>query len=111
MKAEAIGELTIDPDMVRRLGLEGLTADQCSIASALFVSKPVVPTEAALHLLGIPVVQLTAKVISINTAPPGIRTRRITRGNRLCVAPVDKYRQRPHTATDGIDWDNMTLHQ
>ncbi len=100
LKAEASGKLTIDPQMVRRLGISGLTEEECKIASALFLARPVVPTEAAMHMLHIPIVQMSTKVVSVNTSPSATRDRRVSRNNKLCLAPVDKYRSRPTSMED-----------
>lgn len=91
--------------MMRRLGLEGLTKLQCKVATAMWMSKPVVPTEAALHALQIPVISKSKKIISINTAPSYVRTRRLSRANKVCMAPVDTYVGRP----DMVDLNQMTL--
>ncbi|GAX85816.1 hypothetical protein CEUSTIGMA_g13231.t1 [Chlamydomonas eustigma] len=44
MKAEASGHLNIDPNMVTRIGLEGLSEAQCQVATATWMTKPVVAT-------------------------------------------------------------------
>lgn len=95
LQAEATGKLNLDPEMVQRLGLYGLSPAQCQVATAIWMSKPVVPTEAALLTLRIPIINPSRKVLSINTAPPNIRSRRLTKGNRVCLAPVDHYMARP----------------
>ncbi|GAX86458.1 hypothetical protein CEUSTIGMA_g13868.t1 [Chlamydomonas eustigma] len=105
MKAEASSHLNIDPNMVTRLGLEGLSEAQCQVATATWMTKPVVATEAAMILLRIKMVQGSRQVISINTAPPSIRMKRMSRGNNLCMAPVDKYMARP------VEMENLTMTQ
>ena len=87
--------------MMARLGLEGLTPLQCKVATAMWMSKPVVPTEAALHALQIPIINKSKKIISINTAPSYVRTRRLCRNNKVCLSPVDTYMGRPNLP--GID--------
>ena len=104
-QAEAYGHLNLDPDMMSRLGLEGLTPLQCKVATALWMSKPVVPNEAALHVLGIPIISKTKKIVSINTAPPWVRSKRLMKGVHVCLAPVDLYTCRPDTP----DMNRMTL--
>ena len=79
LQAEATGKLNLDSEMVRRLGLHGLSPAQCQLATTIWMSKPVVPTEAALLALHIPIIRASRKVLSINTAPPHIRSRRVTR--------------------------------
>ena len=92
--------------MMARLGLEGLTPLQCKVAVAMWMSKPVVPTEAALHALQIPIIQKSKTVISINTAPSYVRSRRVGRANKVCLAPVDTYMARP----DSPELNSMTLY-
>lgn len=91
--------------MMARLGLEGLTPLQCRVATALWMSKPVVPNEAALHVLRIPIISKSKKVVSINTAPPWVRCKRLVRGGTVCLAPVDLYTSRPATP----ELNQMTL--
>jgi hypothetical protein len=105
LKAEAYGQLNLDPNMMSRLGLEGLTPLQCKVATALWMSKPVVPNEAALHVLRIPIISKSKKVVSINTAPPWVRSKRLGRGGIVCLAPVDLYTSRPSTP----ELNQMTL--
>ena len=82
--------------MMAHLGLEGLTPMQCKVATAMWMSKPVVPTEAALLALQIPIIYKSRKVVSINSAPSFVRTRRITRAEKVLLAPIDHYMGRPN---------------
>jgi len=108
MKAEASGFLKVNAEMVARLGLQGLTPAQCKVASALWLTKPVVPTEAALHVLRIPIVSMSKKVVSINTAPPEIRVRRVSpNSDHVCIPQVEHYMGRPATP----DIEKMTMIQ
>ena len=94
--------------MIMSLGLQGLSPAQCKVATAMWMTKPVVPTEAALLALQIKIIQKASRtVISINTAPPIVRTRRVGKGNKACLAPVDKYTSRPDTDT----FNDMTMLQ
>ncbi len=90
-----MGQLKLDPEMVKRLGMQGLTERQCKVATAMWVSKPVVPTEAALLALELPIVQRSRGVDFFNTAPPTVRTRTVLRGGTVCASPVDLYIARP----------------
>lgn len=96
-QAEALGELHLDPEMTRQLGMTGMTDTLCKVATATWVSKPVVPTEAAMTMLEkIPIVQRSRKVHFVSTSPPGLRTRAVIRGcHTACAAPVDYYMGRP----------------
>jgi hypothetical protein len=95
LQAEASGFLKVDADLAKRLGLPGMTEAQCQVASALWLTHPVVPTEAALIALGIPIVQKSRKVEAIATCPPGARMRKVLRGGQVTYAPVDIYSLRP----------------
>lgn len=88
-----------------RLGLQGLTPLQCKVATAMWMSKPVVPTEAALQLLQIKIITKSKKIVCINTAPSYVRSRRVAMGNKVCMAPVDTYMGRP----DLENMNKMTL--
>ena len=91
--------------MIMSLGLQVLSPARCQVATAMWMTKPVVPTEAALLALQIKIIQKSRTVISINTAPPIVRTRRVGKGNKACLAPVDKYTSRPDTDT----FNDMTM--
>ena len=99
LQSEPSGRLIITREVVERLGL-GLTKAQCAVASAMFFSKPVVSSEAALIVSQIPIVKKSRSVHSIMTAPPGIRMRKVLRNNKLTNAPVDLYTARPEHLED-----------
>ncbi len=77
-----------------------MTKAQCQVASALWFTKPVVSSEAALIALQIPIVKKSRTVTSFMTAPPGVRLRKVLRNNKLTNAPVDIYTARPETLDD-----------
>ena len=91
MKAEPAGRLVIDPDAMSQLGLQRMDAVQLSTASALILSKPVSPAEAAMICLEEPVVQASSPVDYRASAPPDLRRKRVLAGNQVIAAPVDHY--------------------
>jgi hypothetical protein len=97
LKAEPAGRLRIDADAARRLGIQGLSHTELQLISAMVISNVVSPCEAALHLLGIDIVNMPA-VLYIASTPPDMRTRMVTgRGSRAKPAPVDLYCSRPRS--------------
>jgi hypothetical protein len=101
MKCEPSGTLNLSPDLVRHLGLGHLTPQQCRLAAALWMTKPIVPTEAAVLVLGIPMVQQSRKVDAINTAPPLLRMRVAGfKFGGITTRPVDDYMNRPPAFED-----------
>lgn len=95
MQAEAIGQLNLDTEMVHRLGIHNLSQAKCQVATASWMTTPVVETEQAMICLRIPIVQCSKVVIPISTSPPYLRTRRVVQGNIICLSPVDWYMSRP----------------
>eukprot|EP00898_Chlorokybus_atmophyticus_P005720 jgi/Chlat1/6149/Chrsp41S05722 len=62
IKSEPFGKLNLNPDAARCLGLKGMTDAELRVTSALYMSKPVSPAEAALVLLNIPIVHMSSSV-------------------------------------------------
>ena len=100
MKCEPTGRLRLDDEAVKTLGLGHLTKAQRRLAAALCMTKPVPPSEAALMLLGIPVVQKSRTVHFLGTVPPMLRTRRVTKWGGVTRKPVDEYLNRPPELAD-----------
>lgn len=93
-KCEPHGCLNIDPNMVAKLGIPNISKQQCKLASALWMTKPVHPCEAALIMLKIPIVSQSRSVEIISTTPPISRTRRVKYGS-TSLKPIDLYCCRP----------------
>lgn len=93
-KCEPHGNLNIDPEMVAKLGIPNITKQQCKLASALWMTKPVHPSEAALIMLKIPLVTQSRKVEIISTVPALSRTRKVKYGSSA-LKPIDLYCCRP----------------
>ncbi|KAL3155152.1 hypothetical protein ABBQ38_011208 [Trebouxia sp. C0009 RCD-2024] len=99
MKAEPAGHLRIDPGAMAELGLHSMSSAQLATASALILSKPICPAEAAMICLEEPAVQASASVLYIAFAPPAFR-KRILRCSQVIAAPIDLYASRP-ACTEG----------
>ena len=96
MKAEPVGRLVIDPEGMSQLGLHRMDAVQLTTASALILSKPVSPAEAAMICLEEPVVKASSPVDYLASAPPALRRNRVLKCNQVVPAPVDHYMARPN---------------
>ena len=95
-QAEALGHLKLDPEMTRKLGMQGMTEALCKLSTASWVSKPVVVAEATMITMKVPIVQRSRTVHFYSTSPPGLRSRTVIRGcHNACAAPVDVYMARP----------------
>ncbi len=97
LQAEASGFITVNAKLAESLGLPGMSEAQSQVASALWLTHPVVPTEAALIVLEIPIIQKSRKVEAFVTSPPASRMRKVlpyARGG-VAYAPVDVYSVRP----------------
>ena len=103
MKASDTGTLDIDIDAAKSMGIDDLTDEQLKAASAMFITRPVSSTEAAMHVLGYAMIERSPNmtVRSINTAPPKRRMMTFkhkaasTSSSVINLAPVDRYTARP----------------
>jgi len=104
IKAEALGVLNLTCQTVEALGITGLTDHQRAFLSAALYTRPVCLSEAALHMLQIPVVQLSVTVDYYDTHPPRLGVRTMSRdGAPMYVPPVRIYEQRP-PALEGLSF-------
>ena len=78
-KCEPSGPINLSPDDAAHIGLHGLTEAQCKLVSAVVLSRPVSPCEAALTMVQSgpygQLVEFTFKPEVINCRPPHVRTR------------------------------------
>lgn len=95
VQAEPSGHLDLDPSIAARLGIPGLSEDQCKLISASVLTQPVSPCEAALIALSIPLVKMSRKVESVSTIPPARRKKVKLMCPGVAYAPVDHYCGRP----------------
>eukprot|EP00882_Tetradesmus_deserticola_P001750 GHRQ01001880.1.p1 GENE.GHRQ01001880.1~~GHRQ01001880.1.p1 ORF type:complete len:1314 (+),score=134.67 GHRQ01001880.1:549-3944(+) len=100
LKCEPTGNLNLDLSTLEKLGITGLSDVQLQVASALLMSRPVSPCEAALYMLGISPVQFSASVTKIDSRMPSKRFLPVRNSSiGIIVHPVDKYCARPRALT------------
>jgi hypothetical protein len=97
LKCEPYGKLNLNEAMLDALGLGNFSPAQKRLASSMFMTKPVVPSSAAMTMLGISIVTQKTPVETISTVPPLLRTRQVNRRNGVSMKPVDHYMNRPNT--------------
>jgi len=95
MQAEPMGTLNLDTTAAKCLGLDNLDEEQLKVISAMQLSKPVCPSEAACVCLGIDMVRRSDAVTFIDTAPMDLRRISLFHFNATSVPPVDTYCARP----------------
>ena len=108
MKGEPTGHLNVDPQTMAELGLNDMSS--AAGASALILSKPICPAEAAMIFLEEPPVQASSKVIFVPSAPPLLR-RRLIKCNQVVASPVDNYACRPASTEGHTFLQYFTEHQ
>jgi hypothetical protein len=94
LKAEPQGSLRIDAQAAKSLGLEGVSDTCLKVISSFVLSKLVSPSEAAMSLLELPVVERDSAVLYCDSSPPQMRTRTI-QAHCTIVHHVDSYCARP----------------
>lgn len=83
-----------------RLGLAGMSPAQKKVTAAMWLTHPVVPTEAALVTTGVQIIIKSRAVTTFSTAPPESRMRHCLKGGGVSDAPVDVYGKRPTVLED-----------
>jgi hypothetical protein len=98
--------LALDGKALAALGLDGISPQQASLASAVVMSRPLCPCEAALITSCIPIVECSDPVTYVDTRPPPRRTV-FVRGDRAYggTTPLASYVARPHEE----EFDDLTL--
>jgi hypothetical protein len=100
---EPSGTLNLDIQFAHHLGLDAASEAEIRTFYALHNTKPVSVSEAALIILGLPLIQKSKAVHFHDTTPPHLRKRRASKAHPngcLHVAPVTKYCGRPAAASD-----------
>eukprot|EP00798_Chlamydomonas_sp_ICE-L_P003121 gene3121-biopygen20880 len=95
MKTEPLGKLNLDVNTAKNLGFTDLDDEQLKIISAMQLSKPVSPCEAACACLGIDMIRKSDTVTFMETSPMAIRTTTLMFCTTTSTPPVDKYCARP----------------
>jgi hypothetical protein len=96
LKCEPQGAFDLTHEATAKaLGLQGLSQSQQKLVAANVVNQLVSPGEAAMHMVGVPMVYLSTTVVVVSTAPPLRRMRVVTEHGRTTLASVTKYEMRP----------------
>lgn len=84
----------------KRLGFHGTSDAQPKFILSLIIARPVSPSEMTLACLQIPIVQKMSFVKYIDSKPPGLRTKLVTKSKVLGFHPIDIYCNRPYECED-----------
>jgi hypothetical protein len=95
MKCEPQGIIKLDDVNARHLGLVDATPLQLQLISATITTKPVSPTEAALSCLQIPIISKNVGVKYVDSKPPNLHTKMVTKSKILGFHPIDIYCAQP----------------
>lgn len=107
MQAEPSGKLNLDAMNAERLGSDDRDPHVLKLASAMLCSRPVKPCEAALTMLQIPAVKLSATVHYIASHPPDMRTVSVQHG-RMCRTAMENYCRR-HPSLEKLTYKEYHL--
>ena len=100
--------LALDGAALRALGLDGISKQQAELASAVVMSRPLCPCEAALIASGNHIIECSDPVTYVDTRPPLLRTVHVKNGwAHQGNTPLALYTARPHSA----EFDILTLPQ
>ena len=91
MKSEPHGPIQLDKTNAERLGLQGASNFQLQLIFSLIISKPISPAEATLACLHIPVIQKSRIMKYIDSTPPMLQTKLVTKSRVLGFHPIDAY--------------------
>jgi hypothetical protein len=95
MKCEPQGIIKLQDVNARSLGLVDATPFQLQLISTTIITKLVSPTEAALSCLQIPIISKSVGVKYVDSKPPNLRTKMVTKSKILGFHPIDIYCVRP----------------
>ena len=98
--------INMDASSLQALGLDNISEQQAQLATAVVLSRPVCPCEAAHIMGGLPIIEHSEAVTYINSKPPPDRTVGVTSTRSgfmqvgTLVTPVTKYVNRPSECED-----------
>ncbi len=95
MKCEPQGTIKLDDVNARSLGLIDATPLQIQLILATITTKHVSPAKAALSCLQIPIISKSVGVKYVDSKPPNLRTKMVTKSRILGFHPIDIYCARP----------------
>jgi len=95
MKCESQGIIKLDDVNARSLGLVDATPLQLQLILATIITKPIFPTKVALSCLQIPIISKSVGVKYVDSKPPNLHTKMVTKSRILGFHPIDIYYARP----------------
>jgi hypothetical protein len=105
MKCEPHGTLNINTKNVERLGLQNASQVQLQLISPLIISKHVSLVEATFVCLDIPIIHKSCAIKYIDSKPPLLHKKLITKSQILGFHPIDIYIFKP------IQFEHITFVQ
>ena len=100
MKCEPHGLINLNKKNAERLGLPGASHAQLKLISSLIIAIPVSPSEAAFACLQTLIFQKNIAVKYIDSKPPALRIRMVSKSRVLGFHPIDNYCNKPHEYED-----------
>jgi hypothetical protein len=94
MKCEPHGCIKLDTKSASRLGLQNISPLQLKLISTLITPKPISPIKATLTCIQIPIVQKSIVVKYIDSRPPHLKTKLLSKSRFLGFHPIDIYKSR-----------------
>jgi len=95
MKCEPQGIIKLDEVNARSLGLVDATPLQLQLISATITTKLVFPVDIALSCLQIPIISKSVVIKYVDSEPPNLCTKMVTKSKILGFDPIDIYCARP----------------
>ncbi len=94
MKCESQGIIKLD-DVHASLRLVDATDLQLQLILVTIIAKPIFPAETTLSCLQIPIISKSAGVKYVDSKPPNLHTKMVTKSKILGFHPIDIYCARP----------------
>jgi hypothetical protein len=95
MKCEPHGTIKLDDVNAKSLGLVDATPLQLQLISTTIIAKHVSLAEATLSCLQIPIIFKSVGVKYVDSKPPNLHTKMVTKSRILGFHPIDIYCARP----------------
>ncbi len=95
MKCEPQGTIKLDDVSARNLGLVDATPLQLQLISTTIIAKLVSPTKMTLSCLQIPIISKIVGVKYVDSKPPNLCTKMVTKSKILGFHTIDIYCVRP----------------
>jgi hypothetical protein len=95
MKCEPQGTIKLDDVSARSLGFVDATFLQLQLILATITTKLVSPTKTTLSCLQIPIISKSVDVKYVDSKPPNLHTKMVTKSKIFGFHPIDIYCVRP----------------